>query len=225
LLRTSTRAVIGLAAAAALVPGVALAKPGHGHGQGHGNPHLAALAPETTTTTPVTDDTQAPPAPVEGKAHGQGHGKHKAKGHAKPHKLVVKGTVVSIGGAPTTVTDPPVTDPTATAAVETPSADVTTVTIHVTKANHHGKALVGQDVTFTIPEGGVRAADRNKDGKVDLADVNVGDKVVVQTRKIAVDAAQPFAARKLVDQTSRQEKDDEDADEAPETPAPAPATT
>lgn len=216
MLRTYTRAVIGLAAAAALVPGAALAKPGNGHGHGHGNPHVAPPVTETTTTTTTDGTTTAPVAP--------GHGQHKAKGHAKPHKLVLKGTVVSVGAAATPTDTTPTdgtTDPTATAAEETPSTDATTVTIHVTKANKHGRSLVGQDVTFTIPEGGVRAADRNKDGKVDLADVSVGDKVLVQTRKIAVDAVQPFAARKLVDQTSPEPKDDEDADEAPETPAPA----
>jgi hypothetical protein len=192
MIRKSARTAAGIAAAALLVPGAAVATPGHGHG------------------------------PKEG--HGPGiHGKHLAKGHAKPHKLVLKGTVVSVGAAATPTDTTPTdgtTDPTATAAEETPSTDATTVTIHVTKANKHGRSLVGQDVTFTIPEGGVRAADRTGDGTVDLADVNAGDKVLVQTAKLAADAAQPFAGKKLVDQTSPEPEDADDADEAPEAPAP-----
>jgi hypothetical protein len=249
LLRNLTRAA-GLATAALLIPGAALADPGHGHGNGHGNPHggPAFEQPATTddtTTAPTTDttpdDTTTTDAPV---AHGHGkpadapagHGKHLAKGHAKPHKLVLKGTVVSIGAAAAPATDP--ADPTATTAdttgtdttgTDTPPAvdPATTVTIHVTRANHHGRALVGQDVTFTIPAGGVRAADTNGDGKVDLSDVKVGDKVLVQTGKVSADATQPLPARKLVDQSSKKtdSSDDSDAEDAPApTTDPAPVT-
>ena len=140
----------------------------------------------------------ADPPPGHGPGtHGPGvHGKHLAKGHAKPHKIVAKGTVVSV------------------------DATAGTVTVHVTRANHWGHALVGQDVAFSIPAGGVRAADRDNNGTVDLADVLANDKVLVQTTKLAADAAQPLAARKLVDQTSP-EADDTDAEDAP---APAPTT-
>jgi hypothetical protein len=230
LLRNLTRVPAGLATAALLIPGAAFADPGHGHG--HGNPHGGPAFEQPATSddaagAPATDSAPTDPAPADTSpadthGHGRGHGsgarpgKHLAKGHAKPHKLVLKGTVVSIGAAPTAPTDP--TDPTASAADTTgtdttgtdttPAVDpATTITIHVTRANHHGKALVGQDVTFTIPAGGVRAADINGDGKVDLADVTVGDKVLVQTGKVAVDATQPLAARKLVDQSSKKTDD------------------
>ena len=107
----------------------------------------------------------------------QDHGKHLAKGHDKPKNVVVKGTVVST------------------------NTGAGTVTVHVTKGNRRGRALVGQDATFTIPAGKVHAADRTGDKKVDLADVNPGDKVLVQAR-LPANAVSPYAGRKLVDQTS-----------------------
>ena len=62
----------------------------------------------------------------------------------------------------------------------------------------------------------INVADTNADGKRDLADVKAGDKVLVQAR-ITKDSAQPFAARKLIDQAS----DSTDAAETPEQPEPS----
>lgn len=215
MLRTSIRALGAFAAAAVLIPGTVAAKPGHGHGNPHIDTQAPTLADAPTGDVPTVDAPAVAPA-----LHG--HGKHLANGRGKPRNVVVKGTVVSVGGAPETTTDGAGAEPAATAASDAP-AEATTVTIHVLHANHHGRALVGQDVTFTIPAGRVRAADANGDGKVDLADVKVGDKVLVQAR-VAAGAAQPFAARKLVDQTGKksEDADDDDADEAPQAPAPVP---
>lgn len=77
--------------------------------------------------------------------------------------------------------------------------DATGVTVTVAKANKHGKHLVKTDVL--VPSAAkVTVADVNDDGDATLADVQVGDKVVVQL-KAEKGAAGPFAAKHLVDQT------------------------
>lgn len=77
--------------------------------------------------------------------------------------------------------------------------------VHVLKGNKRARAFKDQDVTFTVTR--VNVADTNGDGKRDLADVAVGNRVHVQA-KLVKDAAQPFVAKKLIDQG---------APEAPET--------
>jgi hypothetical protein len=77
-------------------------------------------------------------------------------------------------------------------------------TVLVTKGNAHVKKahLVGQSVAFDLTGAKLVVADVNADGKQDAADLQAGDKVLVQARlprKVPGDA--PYAARKLVDQT------------------------
>jgi hypothetical protein len=62
--------------------------------------------------------------------------------------------------------------------------------------------LVGQTVTFDLTNAKVVVADTNADGQKTLADVQTGDKVLVKAmlpRKNP--GSQPFAAKRLVDQT------------------------
>jgi hypothetical protein len=79
-----------------------------------------------------------------------------------------------------------------------------TSSVHVNRGNHFVKrqGLVGQDVSFDLTNAKVVVADTNGDGSRDLADVNVGDKVVVKARLRKKDPGdQPFNGRQLVDQS------------------------
>lgn len=97
--------------------------------------------------------------------------------------------------------------------------DGTTLTVDITKANKAGRFLIDAgDVEFTTAK--VTVADVNVDGKMDLSDVQVGDKVVVQA-KLAKDAAAPYAARKVVDQTNAP-ADEAETETETEAPAPVP---
>jgi ABC-type uncharacterized transport system ATPase subunit len=114
----------------------------------------------------------APTAATAKSDHAASHESH-GKGHAKAKNAVLKGAVVSVDAA------------------------AGSVVLHVDKANKWGRSLKGTDVTFTVAAVkrlGVR--DTNGDGKRDLADVKAGDKAQAQA-KVAKDAPQPFAARKL----------------------------
>jgi hypothetical protein len=76
--------------------------------------------------------------------------------------------------------------------------------VTVLKGNKHVRraGLVGETVVFDLSAARLRVADNNGDGKRDAADLQDGDKVVVQARLPRRDpGAAPFAARKLVDQT------------------------
>lgn len=92
-------------------------------------------------------------------------------------------------------------------------------TIAVTKGNNHVRkaGLVGGAVEFDFTAAKVTVADFNGDGVEDLSDVQAGDSVVVMARLSKGDpGAQPYAARRLVDQTHEQEEDEVTA----ETPTP-----
>jgi hypothetical protein len=107
-----------------------------------------------------------------------------AKGHTKARKNpivthVFKGTVVSV------------------------DATTGTALVKVVKANRHGRAARDSEVTFDLSAARLAVADVNADGKADLADVAVRDKVLVQARlpKGGADLTGTVKARKLVDQT------------------------
>lgn len=77
--------------------------------------------------------------------------------------------------------------------------------VTVNHGNHHAQraGLVGQDVTFDLSGANLVVADTNADGGVTADDVIPGDTVVVQARLPKQDpGAQPFAAKRLVDQTN-----------------------
>ena len=114
-------------------------------------------------------------------------GKGKAKGKSKPKNHVAKGVVKSVDAA------------------------TGTVVVTVAKGNKYGRDWKGQDVAFNLTQGKVVVADVNGDGKSDLGDVKAGDKVLVQAKlpRDKTGLAQPYAARKLVDQTSPPASDDD----------------
>ena len=118
--------------------------------------------------------------PAGGKGKGAEHGqsgKH-SKGPKAPktRALNIKGTVSAVGDG--------------------------TVDVLVKKANHHGRALRDQTVMVDVSNARIVVRDVNDDGKRDLADVAVGDRVLVQSRiakGAAPDPAQPIVAKRLVD--------------------------
>lgn len=137
-----------------------------------------------------------PAAFAKGKPEDAGS---KGKGHTKPAKaakpknVVFKGVVVSY------------------------DATSGAVTVTINKATKHGRSLVGTDAAFTATK--VNVADTNADGVTNTADLVAGDKVVIQV-KMAPDAAAPYAARKIVDQTNPPAEDADEDEVAPVAPAP-----
>jgi hypothetical protein len=118
-------------------------------------------------------------APVAAQAHGGGNG----HGHAqraprapKPVNVIVKGSVVAVNG--------------------------NVVTVAVMRANHHGRAFVGQQVQLDVTAARVSVKDANADGSRNVADVAAGDRVVAQlrvSRGVTPDLTQAFATRRLLD--------------------------
>ena len=75
-----------------------------------------------------------------------------------------------------------------------------TVQVTVQSGNSKAKKLKGQTLTFDVSKAKVKVADVNGDGKRDLADVAVGDRVNVQAKVAGpLDAAKPVVARHFVD--------------------------
>lgn len=107
-----------------------------------------------------------------------GHGKDKPPKKAKTVNFVFKGTFTAPG----------------------------TVTVSAGNAHVRKGGYVGTEVTFDLDDAKIVGVDTTADGKVDLADVADGDKVLVQARVAKGTApASELAARKLVDQTRAQE--------------------
>jgi hypothetical protein len=125
------------------------------------------------------------PAAAAGKGpdHGKRVGRDAEHGHAGKHvkkpkmrALNIRGTVAAVGDG--------------------------TVDVLVKGANHHGRALRGQTVTVDVADARIVVRDVNDDGVRDLADVAVGDRVLVQSRIAkgeAPDPAEPLVAKRLVD--------------------------
>lgn len=62
--------------------------------------------------------------------------------------------------------------------------------------------FIGQTVAFDLTDARIVVADTNLDGQRTLDDVQTGDKVLVKARLPRKDpGAQPFAAKRLIDQT------------------------
>ena len=156
--------------------------------------------------------------------HGKGHGKHKAESHEKTHKhgkkdkaskkaktYVFKGVYKGDG--------------------------VVTVTSGNSRVRKGG--YVGQDVTFDLSQAKLVVADTDGVPGITVADVQVGDEVLVQARlprgskapvveapaatesteePVADEAPTAIKARKLVDKTRPPVEDDEEeaAEAAPE---------
>ena len=143
-------------------------------------------------------------ATAHGKAgkHGRGaeHGQPGKHGN-KPDKpiryraLNVKGTVTAVGDG--------------------------TIDVLVKGANHHGRALRGQTVTVDVSTARIAVRDVNGDGVRDLADVAVGDRVLVQSRiakGTTPDPAQPLVAKRVVDKGQKKPEPAPDPGGTDETP-------
>ena len=75
--------------------------------------------------------------------------------------------------------------------------------VAVTKANKHARNFEGETVTFDLSTAKISVADTSGDGVTDVNDVVVGDRVVVKAKlPKGTEAAQPIAAKHLVDQTN-----------------------
>lgn len=102
-----------------------------------------------------------------------------ASAHVKGPKfrtVIVKGTVTGVDG------------------------DV--VTVNVTRANHHGRALRNQAVQLDVTDARLKVRDVNGDGNRDVGDVVANDRVVAQVRiprGSTPDLTTAFPARKLID--------------------------
>jgi hypothetical protein len=76
-------------------------------------------------------------------------------------------------------------------------------TVAVDHTNKHARDFDDQTVGFDFSAAKLSVADTNASGAPDLADVAVGDRVVVKAKLPKSDpGAQPFAAKQLVDQTN-----------------------
>ena len=122
-----------------------------------------------------------PAAAVADSGHGHGHGHAHEHGHGQGHghnptvTCLFKGTYDADG------------------------------VVAVDHGNGHVKkaGLVGENVQFNLADAQVVVADANGDGVANADDVANGDSVVVQARLPKQDpGAQPFAAKRLVDQTN-----------------------
>jgi hypothetical protein len=124
-------------------------------------------------------------APVAAQAHGHGQEQRQEHGHGLGHRqlhtpkttnVILKGTVASV--------------------------DANVVTVDVTRANHHGRALAGQQVQLDLTAARVLVKDVNADGNRDAADIAAGDRVLAQLRiprGSTPDLTQAFATRRLLD--------------------------
>lgn len=170
---------------------------------------LAAAATLALAATPAAIAKKPEDPGSKGKAKAELKGQNgKGKGKAKAKNIVVKGVVTAA------------------------STDGSSVTIDVTKANKHGAFLRDAESPLAFSAAKVVVLDANGDGPT-VADLQAGDKVVVQIR-LAKDAdlSGVLAARKIIDQTNPPADEDEVEDDSEEAapvvtePAPvAPATT
>ena len=137
----------------------------------------AALALPAGALAKGPDGHGKPVVHGKGAEHGGKAGKHgkRPKG-PKTRALNLRGTVAAVGDG--------------------------TVDVLVKSANRHGRALRDQTVTVDVSNARIRVRDVNGDGTRDLADVAVGDRVLVQSRiakGAAPDPAEPIVAKRLVD--------------------------
>jgi hypothetical protein len=97
-----------------------------------------------------------------------------------------------------------------------------TISVEVKAGNSRAKKLKGQTLTFDVTKAKLKVADVNQDGKRDLADVAVGDRVNVQAKlpRSGVDASQALPARHVVDKGPAPAPKPEEEPKPEEAPAP-----
>jgi hypothetical protein len=91
--------------------------------------------------------------------------------------------------------------------------------VQVTGGNNHVRraGLVGQPVAFDLTDARIVVRDVNGDGTRDAADLQDGDRVLVQARLPKQDPGDgPYAARKLVDKGAPSASDDTEQGSEPE---------
>ena len=120
----------------------------------------------------------------DSKGKGADHGaKTKKPKKPKTSTYVFKGSVAAIDGA--------------------------TVQVKVAAGNSRGRRYKDQTLSFDVTKAKLKVRDSNGDGKRDLADVAVGDRVVVQAKlpRGALDVTQALAARHFLDRGPVKKKD------------------
>ena len=103
------------------------------------------------------------------------------------------------------------------------------VSFEVRAGNNRGRKLKGQVLTLDVSEAKIVVRDVNKDGKRDLADIAVGDRVQAQVRARlrrgeALDTTTALPARHVIDKGPVPVNADTTGDHAPEQPGDAPAS-
>jgi hypothetical protein len=130
----------------------------------------------------------AMPAAAVAKKDDAGHGKGAEHGKKakkpKTETYVFKGAVSAVAGG--------------------------TVQVHVAAGNNRGRRYKGQTLNFDLAKAKVKVHDANGDGKRDLADVAVGDRVLIQAKlpRGALDVSQALPARQFLDKGPVKPKDD-----------------
>jgi hypothetical protein len=186
-MRTSTKLLAVLGAAALALPAAAGARPSADDHPGAGNPgppDHSDLVPDH----PSAGDHPGPsdhPGPNDHPSAADNPGsEHQAGGGEGPKvAYVFKGTYNEDG------------------------------TVTVERGNNHVRKadLVGEAVEFDLSGAKLTVADTNGDGATDVSDVQADDRVVVTAKLPKSDPGdQPFDARRLVDQTNPPDDEDDD---------------
>ena len=95
-----------------------------------------------------------------------------------------------------------------------------TVQVEVVSGNSRAKRLKGKTLTFDLSNAKVKVADVNADGKRDLADVAVGDRVQIQAKIVrgSLDTAASLPARHFLDKGPAPAPKPEEEPKTPEPP-------
>jgi hypothetical protein len=96
------------------------------------------------------------------------------------------------------------------------------VSVAVAAGNSRGRRYKGQTLTFDLANSRLRVHDVNHDGSRDLADVAVGDRVLVQAKlsKGVLDVSQALPSRSVLDKGPVKPADDPADDDGDDAAAP-----
>ena len=203
-----TLTLLAAAALAAAAPAAATAKPhgpdhpGKGHGRGLDRADRADRVDRGERLTGLAESDLAPIAADETPAEKPVKTRGRGRGRSKGKMTVFKGSVVSA------------------------DASTSTVVVRVRHRNRWARVFRGEEVTFSLETARIQVADTDGDGTQGVADVAIGDRVLVKARvaRGAADDGSPIAALRLIDLSSPEEDEDEGGDED-ENVVPAPVET